>query len=372
MVKINFMGDVMFAELLENYRRGLKTVIGKRGIDPFEHVRPVLKEADLNVINLECVFSDSSILQKPFSEILISPERFVRFLVDNRINVVTTANNHALDHGREQFERSVGILISNGISVIGYDIGRFFQEDPVVVEAGERKIGFLGYNISNFPEPDKRKYIEKVKKIIPGARRSVDTLVVSIHWGEEYTNIPPPYVVEFGKELIAAGVDILHGHHSHQIQGVIKDGNRIFAPSLGNFIFDQKVDRNRVTAVLQVQIDGDGELAFRYIPFYMNDLFQPEPAPQYEGYIEEINGYLADCYQEGRTATYADIVESNVRNGHRDNRVRMRIGMLTHFLDYLPYASRILSFKIKKENPFSVINSDKCMDSDKRDESIQD
>ena len=63
---------------------------------PARHLALVaLERGDLNVINLECVLSDRSQLHKPFANILISPERYLRFLVDNRINVVTTANNHA-------------------------------------------------------------------------------------------------------------------------------------------------------------------------------------------------------------------------------------------------------------------------------------
>ena len=137
MARINFMGDVMFAELLENYHKGLRTVLEKRNIDPFEHVRPLLTESDFNVINLECVLSDSSILDRPFSEILIAPESSLRFLTDNRINVVNTANNHALDHGRKEFDRSVGILKGAGIHVIGYDAGSFFQEEPILAELEE-------------------------------------------------------------------------------------------------------------------------------------------------------------------------------------------------------------------------------------------
>jgi predicted amidohydrolase len=155
-VKINFMGDVMLGELLENYRRGLRSILEKKGIDPFEHVRPVLGEADLNVVNLECVFSDSSILERPFSEILVAPESFVEYLVVGGIGVVSTANNHALDHGGKAFERSVALLRERGIHVIGYDAGRFFQEEPVVVETGGMKLGFLGYNISNFPVADRQ------------------------------------------------------------------------------------------------------------------------------------------------------------------------------------------------------------------------
>lgn len=356
----------MLGELLETYRRGLRTLVEKDNIDPFEHVRPILDEADLNVINLECVFSDSSILQKPFSEILISPEAFIRFLADNGINVVTTANNHALDHGKGAFDRSLSILESKGIAVMGYGPSGFFQEQPLVVEVGGKRVGFLGYNISNFPEQDRRRVVDRIKTVVTSTRRSLDILVVSMHWGEEYTNIPPQYVIEYGKEILEAGCDILHGHHSHHIQGVIKDGNRIFAPSLGNFIFDQMVARNRITAILQVEIDDD-TLDFKYSPYFMNDRYQPVESPEHSGYIDEITGYLEECWKDGNAGIYQDRVDVSVMQGHQDNRVRMRTRMMAHFWDYLPYMGRILAFKRSEESMYSVIKDEDSLNKASKD-----
>ena len=362
MIRINFMGDVMFGELLENFRRGLRTTLEKQGVDPFEYVGPLLRRAELNVINLECVFSDSSILKKPFSEILVSPSKFIIHLAESNINIVNTANNHALDHGMEAFESSLDLLSHHGIKVIGYSRNSFFQEEPVVMMLEGRRIGFLGYNISNFPDGDRRKHVDKIVDVISGIRSSLDTIVVSMHWGEEYTNIPPSYVVEFGKELLGAGCDIIHGHHSHQIQGVMRIGNGIFAPSLGNFIFDQKIDENRMTAILQVEID-DRKLSYEYFAHYMNELYQPVPAPMHEGYIKEITDYLTDCYEEGGAARYENRIRRRVSAGHSNNRIRMRKNMLSHFWDYLPYTGNILSFKLGKKNIYSVIKSEKDIES---------
>jgi poly-gamma-glutamate synthesis protein (capsule biosynthesis protein) len=356
MVTMNFMGDVMFGELLQSYRRGLKSTLERRGIDPFEHVKPMLTGADANVVNLECVLSDSSIRPKPFSAILISPEKFVKHLTGARINVVNTANNHALDHGKEAFERSLGLLKDHGIHVIGYRSDSYFQEEPLVLDLAGTRVGFLGYNISNFPDEDKTKWVERMMGVISGIRSSLDTLVLSVHWGEEYANIPPPYVVRHGKTLLDAGCDIIHGHHSHRIQGVIRDGNRIFAPSLGNFIFDQRVEEMRITAVLRTEI-RDGAVSFEYPAFYMNDLYQPARSPAHDAYVEKITGYLAHSYGEGGPDAYRDTVRKQVLAGHRGNRIRMRTGMLSHFWDYLPHAMRILSFALKKERIFSVIKS---------------
>jgi poly-gamma-glutamate synthesis protein (capsule biosynthesis protein) len=360
MVRINFMGDVMFAELLETYRRGLIATLDHKGLDPFQYARPLLERGDLNVINLECVLSDRSTLQKPFADILIAPERFLKFLVDNRINVVTTANNHALDHGIEALGHSIDLLSANGIAVIGYRPGNYFQLEPVVVNVGGRRIGFLGYNISNFPVDDRRRVVDRIKSTIAESRGSVDTLVVSMHWGEEYSNIPPPYVIRFGREILAAGCDILHGHHSHQIQGVLRDQNRIFAPSLGNFVFDQMIRSNRITAVLSVSIAEDS-LSYEYLPYFMNRHYQPEPAPQYEGYIEKINSYLAESYAAGNEDRYAGIIQSRVRDGHRRNRIRMRLMMLGHFWDYMPYRREIRDFRRSRKRLFSVITGQESL-----------
>lgn len=350
------MGDVMFGELLENFRRGLRSTADRNGIDPFEHVRPLLKDADANVINLESVLSDSSTRPKPFSEILISPEKFVTYLTGAHINVVNTANNHALDHGKDAFDRSLGLLQDHGIHVIGYRKDIYFQEEPLVLEPEGRRVGFLGYNISNFPDEDRKRCVERIAAVVAGVRSSLDTLVLSMHWGEEYTNIPPPYVVHFGKTLLAAGCDIVHGHHSHQIQGVIRDGNRIFAPSLGNFIFDQKIAKNRITAVLRTEIQN-GTVSFEYPAFYMNDIYQPVRSPVHDAYVSRITDYLVHSYGKGGADAYREVVSKKVRAGHRRNRIRMRVKMLLHFWDYLPYTRNMLSFALGKERIFSVIKS---------------
>jgi poly-gamma-glutamate capsule biosynthesis protein CapA/YwtB (metallophosphatase superfamily) len=356
------MGDVMFGELLENFRCGLKTKLEKENIDPFEHVSSILKKADLNVINLESVFSESSIRKKPFSKILISPEKYVKYLVINNISVVNTANNHSLDHGKDAFERSIGILKANKIRVIGYDKNKYFQDEPVVVNFHGEKIGFLGYNIANFPDNEIRENIDNIKDVIGNIRPSLDLIIISMHWGKEYTNIPPSNIVGFGKELLKAGCDILYGHHSHYVQGVIKDNNKIFAPSLGNFIFDQKRKASRITSILQTEINNDG-LSYEYSAYYMNGLFQPVKASIYENYMNKINTYLRDCYESGNQNKYEKIIEKKVKIGHRNNRIFMRIKMLMHFWDYLPYTKRILSFKFSKETIFSAISDEKSLKS---------
>ncbi|MCK4350578.1 MAG: glycosyltransferase, partial [Candidatus Krumholzibacteria bacterium] len=54
------------------------------------------------------------------------------------------------------------------------------------------KDGYNGYYIS--PD-DIEGIIDRIKSIVSGVRPSFDKIVVSMHWGEECTNIPPSYVL---------------------------------------------------------------------------------------------------------------------------------------------------------------------------------
>jgi len=91
-LRINFVGDIMLGELIENFKRGVKTKIEKKGIDPFEHCREEFNKAHLNVGNLECLLTDVTDKEYPISEILRAPKSFVKFLNINDIKALGIAD----------------------------------------------------------------------------------------------------------------------------------------------------------------------------------------------------------------------------------------------------------------------------------------
>ena len=102
-------------------------------------------------------------------------------------------------------------------------------------------------------------------------------------------------------------------------------------------------------------------MAYEYLPYYLNRRFQPEPAPNYGTYIEEINRYLAESYEIGNEERYAQRIASRVREGHRRNRIRMRLKMLGHFWTYLPYRKEIRAFRARRMKLFSVIHGEESL-----------
>lgn len=92
-VRLVFLGDVMLAD-------GPGRLIAK-GRDPFAQVADRLKQADVRVANLECVVArGGKALDKPWT---FRAHPRVLSVLKRHVDVVSVANNHSGDFGREAF-----------------------------------------------------------------------------------------------------------------------------------------------------------------------------------------------------------------------------------------------------------------------------
>lgn len=352
-VQLNFVGDVSLGELFENIKHGVKSKILKN-INPFEFCSKDFTEADLNVINLECVLSDTSDREKPFSEFLRAPENFANLLKANRIHIANLANNHTLDHGQNAYEKTVKILNSNGISTFGHNRNEW-QEKPLIKKIKGISIGFLGYYIE---ETVKKEMFDEeillIEKSLSATRSQVDKVVLSLHWGHEYTNYPMSWQIDLAKRLITKfDVDIIYGHHTHTLNGAVKYKNCIFAPSLGNFVFDEHYKNNRLTAILKVNFNKSRmKSAFVLEPFFVNTNFQPVPASGEQRKVEVLNSALSKLFNsDERQKRLLD--KKNTRKskiGHLKNRIKIRFYFLLRLKNYIPNLKYIIKFSKIKRN----------------------
>jgi poly-gamma-glutamate synthesis protein (capsule biosynthesis protein) len=120
--------------------------------------------------------------------------------------------------------------------------------------------------------------LEPALQAVRAARSQADLVVVSLHWGNEYQHLPTKRQRDIAQALVAAGCDVLLGHHPHVLQPVewlAADGRKaLVAYSLGNFISNQdrmyKADQfpvaggdNRDGAALKLRFerwrDGQGQ-----------------------------------------------------------------------------------------------------------------
>ncbi|MBO8170034.1 MAG: CapA family protein [Thermoanaerobacteraceae bacterium] len=260
-VSLAAVGDIMLS-------RGVGRFIAEYGVDyPVKQVAQRLSQADVTFGNLESpIGTGGRPLPGKGIWFRAQPET-VHALVYSGFDVVSVANNHALDYDSEVLLETLDILQENGIHAVGGGENIDRARQPVIIERNGLKIGFLAYSemadiIWSFRYPrmlrateeqpgiapavsfNVRKisedvYVRKMLKDVRNLVPKVDLVVVSLHWGVEYRYHPEDYQRELAHRLIDAGVDLIIGHHPHTLQGLERYRQGLIAYSLGNFIFDQ-------------------------------------------------------------------------------------------------------------------------------------
>jgi len=277
-------------------------VIEKNPSYIFERTEKFLKNADFNVVNLECPITDTGTPCEDKKFVFKLPSEYAFILKEGAINIVTLSNNHIMDYGIEGLMSTLQILNKNGIKYTGAGQNVNDARKPAIVEKDSVKIGILAYS-ATFPRAywatEKKPgtvfpYRSKVKEDIRDLREIVDFLVVSFHWGAELLDTPKTYQKVLAKFAIDNGADLVIGHHPHVIQWPeIYKGKLIFY-SLGNFIFGSYSD-NSSGAILNLTIDGD-ELIYKIYPLetrFSYSQFSPYPRSlESDELPESLIGYL--------------------------------------------------------------------------------
>src|SRR5206468_5610123 len=110
----------------------------------FAGVRPLLEEADLALVNLECPFTErGDKLTKRFN-FRARPE-LIEILKAGSVDVVTLANNHQMDYGAVGLDDTLATLDAASIARFGAGADLAAARRPAVLERGGMTVGFLGY-----------------------------------------------------------------------------------------------------------------------------------------------------------------------------------------------------------------------------------
>jgi len=276
------VGDVMLA-------RKLNRLIDQNGIDyPFLQVKEMLASADITFTNLESPLSTQG-KKLPGKGIWFrgNPEN-VEALLGAGFDVVSLANNHALDYDSPALLETLDLLRSKGIQPVG--AGKDINEarSAGLVEAQGIKFAFLAYSemadmFWSYQYPRRLKATQDTPGIAPlvtddvaadiaAVRPEVDYVIVSLHWGVEYQHLPEDYQRELAHKLIDAGADVVIGHHPHCLQGVEVYKQGLIAYSLGNFVFDQNwSEKTKEGLLLRMTFTPAEWENAELLPVYIND-----------------------------------------------------------------------------------------------------
>jgi poly-gamma-glutamate capsule biosynthesis protein CapA/YwtB (metallophosphatase superfamily) len=219
----------------------------RTSIDCFGDVTSVFQDADLVVGNLECALVQTGEATSGKCVLRGSPE-WASTLKSAGIGVVSLANNHIMDYGKQGLLSTIETLRRAGVRHVGAGTNRHEARSPLFLDAAGRRIALLGrtavivsspsYAGENDPgvaflDPD------ETATAIRSSGSQADLVILLVHWGMEEYSYPSPTQRQLARQLADAGADVILGHHPHVLQGIEFYGPAVIAYSLGNFIFNE-------------------------------------------------------------------------------------------------------------------------------------
>lgn len=264
-------------------------------------IRPVLAAADFAIGNFEGVLSDREHATPGSGIATIVPTCQVAGLAG--FDVLSLANNHALDAGYGGLHDSLKTIRGFGIQTVGAGLTAEEAWNSVVLRASGPSVaviavssfmkvgweakgelgGIAALRASDYYSPRYRGVYspgippritsivdEEDWRLLSGAvargRAVADFVIVSIHWGD---HTRPWVVTDFqhaiATRLAALGVDLVLGHHQHYLRGIGLIGTTPVCYGLGHLIFDNPRFPDEFTALgIEWAALSDDERAARF------------------------------------------------------------------------------------------------------------
>jgi poly-gamma-glutamate capsule biosynthesis protein CapA/YwtB (metallophosphatase superfamily) len=237
-------------------------------------------------------------------------------------DVLSLANNHTLDCGKGGLLETIDHLKARGLHWAGAGRTLTAAEAPTILTVKGIKIAFVAFTDVE-PESgagrDAWRGVARASKSALGraiiaARGQADVVVVSLHWGIEYTSRPSVRQRELAQAAVAAGADLVLGHHTHTLQGLEAFTQRgsgvkrraLVAYSLGNFVFDSPPALGRrvvETVVLRCKLNRSGLVSAEVRPVviekYLPRAAMPEESRRILARLGELSAELSTDLNNG-------------------------------------------------------------------------
>jgi poly-gamma-glutamate synthesis protein (capsule biosynthesis protein) len=275
---IHGVGDV-------NFDPAYVTTFRSEGYDvAFAGLGDLFREDDLTVVNLECTPSErGSPLPKEFT--FRCDPAALPVAAAAGVEVVNLANNHGQDFGPEAMLDGRANVADAGLLPVGVGADLAEATAPAIVEVNGWKVAVLGFGgvvpndgwlaTADRPGMAGGDDTDLMVSAVRSAAAEADLVVVTIHWGRELETEPREDDRARAEALIAAGADVIFGHHPHRLGALEEVQGRPVAWTLGNFIWPRLSDAGATTAVARVVVSPSGDIEACLIPAFIERSGQP-------------------------------------------------------------------------------------------------
>lgn len=308
-INIALVGDIMVHDSQLNAALDRKT--GHYDFSEyFRDVADYIQKADLAIGNLETTVAGSNRGYSGYPK-FNSPAEIISAVKNAGFDVLTNANNHSMDRGASGVMATIRQLDRAGLRHTGTASSWAERSKYLLVDIKGIKVAILAYTYgtNGIIIPKGQKYlvnlinIPQIKEDIREVRAlGADVVLVSPHFGTEYSRSPGPKEKELVEQIFKAGADIVAGSHPHVLQAMARrdpqrEEGMFLAYSLGNFISAQRERFRDSGIILNLTLQ--------------KDLATGKVTLSKAGYIPT---WVQICYRNGKKVYRVVAVEKGIRD----------------------------------------------------------
>ena len=237
-----------------------ETIIDRRRNDPcriWGELYHTLQKADLIFANFEGIIIQSDEKRKkqwlPSVFSIGIPPVAVGFLTCFDNLLLSFANNHSADYGREAIEFTMRILEERQIRYVGMGYNIFEANSPRIITTPFMKVSFLAF--TDLSSEDcyagenqsgiAKLTLKNLRNSIGLARQKSDFTIVYLHTTGNVKSAPSFFADDhqrfWARAAVDCGADMIIGNQSHTVQFIERYKGKLIFHSLGAFLYDPKL-----------------------------------------------------------------------------------------------------------------------------------
>jgi len=323
-----FGGDVMLGRLVKNH-------ILRCGPEyPLAPVAPLMRAADLTVVNLECALTNSSERWQGARKAFYfgAPPEAINALRDAGVDLVSLANNHVLDFGFEGLRQTLELLRQNNIFHAG--AGKTIAEarSAAIMERHGMRFAMVAFcdhqadfsagasrpGIAHIDPDDETSAIAVMRAALePLVQQAVDWPILSLHWGPNMVLRPSPKLRRLAHAAIDMGWKMVFGHSAHVFQGIELNHGCPIIYAAGDLVDDYYVDpefMNDHQLLFELELEGASLRRITLHPVFIQQCqVRPADADQTRiiaRWITQVSLELGTRVQDAGVTLYIDCAEA--------------------------------------------------------------